>query len=110
VGLAFGYRDVKQLVGGEQPQTWKGEGPQRAAHLSFWLHGTVWLWYLAHSGANPAINPQPWYTAKRIPSFAEAIAELRRTLWHDRISPNSQPDPLSPEMATVLIEALATAA
>ena len=104
------YRDVKQLVGGEQPQTWKGEGPQRAAHLSFWLHGTVWLWYLAHSGASPTITTQPWYPTKHTPAFADAIAELRRTLWHERISPSSQPGPLSPEMATVLIEALATAA
>jgi hypothetical protein len=37
------YRDIKQLVGGEQLQSWKGEGPERAAHLSFWLHATVWL-------------------------------------------------------------------
>lgn len=104
------YRDVKQIIGGEQPQTWKGEGPERAAHLSFWLYGTVWLWYLAHSGTNPTINAQPWYPAKHIPSFADAIAELRRALWRERISPTSDPRPLSPEMATVLIDALAMAA
>ena len=104
------YRDVKQLVRGEQPQTWKGEGPERAAHLAFWLHGTIWLWYLAHSGAQPVLNPKPWYPAKRVPSFADAIAELRRTLWHQRITPDSQPTAITPEMATMLIEALAKAA
>ncbi len=104
------YRDVKQLVGGQQPQTWKGEGPERAAHLSFWLHGAVWLWYLADTGTAPRINSQPWYPTKRVPSFADAIAELRRVLWRERISPNSEPRPLNPQMATVLIDALAMAA
>lgn len=104
------YRDVKQIIGGEQPQAWKGAGPERAAHLSFWLHGAVWLCYLANNGATPSLNHQPWYPAKRAPSFADAIAELRRALWHERISPGSDPAPLSPEMATVLVEALAMAA
>ena len=81
------YRDVKQLVGGEQLQSWKGEGPERAAHLSFWLHGTVWLWYLANAGATPPINSQPWYATKRVPSFADAMAELRHVLWRERKSP-----------------------
>lgn len=104
------YRDVKQLVGGEQPQTWKGCGPERAAHLAFWLHGAVWLWYLADTGTTPRVNSQPWYPAKRTPSFADAIAELRRVLWRERISPSSEPHPLNPEIATVLIDALAMAA
>ena len=104
------YRDVKQIVGGEQLQTWKGEGPERAAHLSFFMHGTIWLWYLTTSGTDPRFATQPWYTAKRTPSFADAMAELRRALWRERISPSSGTRPLSPEMATVLIDALAMAA
>jgi hypothetical protein len=104
------YRDVKQIVGGEQLQTWKGEGPERAAHLSFFMHGTIWLWYLTASGTDPRFTSQPWYTAKRIPSFADAMAELRRVLWRERISSDSGTRPLSPEMTTVLIDALAMAA
>jgi DDE superfamily endonuclease len=109
-GIECTYRDVKQIVGGEQPQTWKGKGPERAAHLSFWLHGAVWLWYLANHDTAPTLNHQPWYPAKRTPSFADAIAELRRALWHERISPDTTPSPLSPEMATILIDALAMVA
>jgi hypothetical protein len=104
------YRDVKQLVGGEQLQTWKGAGPERAAHLSFFLHGTIWLWYMASSGTAPRFNTQPWYKSKATPSFADAMAELRRVLWRERIMPSSGIRPLSPEMATDLIEALAMAA
>lgn len=104
------YRDVKQLAHGQEPQSWKGEGPERAAALGFWLHAAVWLCYLNTSGSTPTFTTQPWYTAKRAPSFADALAELRRALWRDRITPTSIDDQLSPEMTTVLVEALATAA
>ena len=104
------YRDVKQLAHTEDPQTWKGEGPERAANLGFWLHAATWLWYLDVSGATPTFTTQPWYTAKRLPSFADALAQLRRVLWRERISTASQPDQLQPEIATVLVEALAMAA
>jgi hypothetical protein len=39
------YRDLKQLAHGQEPRTWKGKGPERAANLAFWLHGAVWLYY-----------------------------------------------------------------
>ncbi len=40
------FRDVKQHLGGQDPQTWKRHGPERAAALSLWLHATTWCWYL----------------------------------------------------------------
>jgi len=104
------YRDVKQLAHGQEPQTWKGEGPERAANLAFWLHGAVWLCYLNTSGTTPTFTTQPWYTTKRAPSFADALAELRKALWRERITPTSTDNKLSPEMTTVLVEALAAAA
>lgn len=104
------YRDVKQIVHGQEPQTWKGQGPERAAGLAFWLHAAAWLWYLTISGDQPAFTAQPWNPDKRTPSFADAIAELRRTLWRSRISAPSHSDQLTPEMTTVLVEALAAAA
>ena len=53
------FRDVKQDLGGENPQCWKRQGPERAATLSLWLHGLVWCWYLdAHpAGATWPIKP-----------------------------------------------------
>ena len=50
------YRDVKQLAHVEDPQTWKGDGPERAANLGFWLHAATWLWYLDVSGTAPAFT------------------------------------------------------
>jgi hypothetical protein len=105
------HRDVKQVVGAQQPQSWKHKGPERAASLGFWVHAAVWLTYLTASGARPPAKTRPeWYPAKATPSFADAIAELRRALWHERISPDSQPVVLTPKMTTVLVEALAAAA
>jgi hypothetical protein len=104
------YRDVKQLAHGQEPQTWKGQGPERAANLAFWLHGATWLWYLATSGAVPTFTSQPWYRQKRLPSFADAIAQLRRVLWEERILATSHHDQDKQVITSVLVEALAMAA
>ncbi len=39
-------RDVKQYLGGEDPQSWKRNGPERAAALALWLRALTWCWYL----------------------------------------------------------------
>jgi len=103
-------RDVKQLVGGQEPQSWKGTGPKRAAGLSFWLYSAVWVWYLQVSGSRPSFTVQPWYTNKVTPSFTDAMSELRRTLWRERITCASDGGSLGDETLTLLVEALAVAA
>ncbi len=40
------FRAVKQSLGGQEPQSWKAKGPERAAALSFWIYTAVWLWYI----------------------------------------------------------------
>lgn len=104
------FRSVKQTLGGEDPQTWKAEGPDRAAALSFWIYAAAWLWYLKVYGAKPSWSTVPWYPQKCTPSFADALAALRRALWHERISANSSSEPLSPKIRDGLIEILARAA
>ncbi len=104
------FRSVKQTLGGEDPQTWKAEGPERAAALSFWTYAAVWLWYLKVYGTKPSWPTLPWYPQKCTPSFADALAALRRTLWRQRISANSSSQPLSPKITDGLIEILARAA
>jgi hypothetical protein len=103
-------RATKQTLGGEDPQTWKDEGPARAAALSFWIYAAVWLWYLKVYGTKPSWPTLPWYPTKCRPSFADALAALRRILWRERISANSSSQPLSSKMTDGLIEILARAA
>jgi hypothetical protein len=109
-GIEIAYRDVKQIVRGHQPQSWKDHGPERAAGLSFWLYSAVWIWYLDVCGKRPRFAVTPWFTTKSTPSYADALAELRRTLWHERISPASNGAPLNTETVKILVEALAVAA
>lgn len=86
------FRDVKQDLGGEQPQSWKRQGPERAASLSLWLHATTWCCYLTEHPAGHTWTPRPWYPRKSTPSFLDALAALRRTLWTQRITTISAAD------------------
>jgi hypothetical protein len=109
-GVEISFRDAKQLVGGQEPQSWQQVGPKRAAGLSFWLYSAVWVWYIQTSGDQPSFTVQPWYPDKTTPSFTDAMAELRRTLWRERISSTSDGNPLGEKTLTILVEALAVAA
>jgi hypothetical protein len=104
------FKNTKQFVGGQEPQTWKHQGPERAAMLSLWLGSLVWLWFLqqppqAHQVAGPA-----WYPGKTHPSFQDAWAALRRHLWSQRIKAMFGPSPGPTQNLAVLIEALSRAA
>jgi hypothetical protein len=104
------FRNVKQSLGGEDPQTWKGTGPERAAALSLWLYSAVWFWYITTHGTKITWPALPWYATKRTPSFADALAALRRALWSQRIFSVSARNPLPRKMASVLLDVLAHAA
>jgi len=104
------FRSVKQTLGGEDPQTWNAQGPERAAALSFWIYSAVWLWYLTVYGTKPSWPTVAWYPQKCAPSFVDALAALRRTLWRERIFANSSSQPLLPKIIDGLVEILARAA
>jgi hypothetical protein len=79
------FKNTKQLLGGQQPQTYKAKGPERAAGLSLWLYSMVWLWYLKQKSRQRYFIVPPWYRQKLAPSFADALSCLRRELWRERI-------------------------
>lgn len=104
------FRNVKQFLGGEDPQTWKGRGPERAAALSFWIYSAVWAWYVGTQKDRTTWNFRPWYPTKSAPSFLDAIACLRKHIWRSRIFVASDPAPLNRKKAAFLLDALAMAA
>lgn len=104
------FKNTKQLLGGQQPQTWKRKGPQRAAALSFWLYSTVWLWYLGQKSGHRYFIVQPWYAQKATPSFSDAIASLRRCLWRERIKLMFGNSAVHDKKFEFLLEALAPVA
>ena len=104
------FKNTKQLLGGQQPQTFKGKGPERAAALSLWLYSVVWLWYLSQKAGRRYFIVQPWYCQKTNPSFADAIACLRRELWKERIKCMFGKSAVHDNKFQYLLEALAPAA
>lgn len=104
------FRDVKQDLGGQDPQTWKRNGPERAACLSLWLHAMIWCWYLQTHPTGRTWIPRPWYTTKTTPSFLDALAALRRVLWSQRITTTSGTTPEHHKITDALLDTLAYAA
>jgi len=104
------FRDVKQDLGGQNPQSWKRRGPERAAALSLWLHATIWAWYLQTHPTGATWTPRPWYPAKSTPSFLDALAALRRVLWSQRITTMSRSPAEEPKITEALLDTLAYAA
>jgi hypothetical protein len=103
-------KNTKQLVGGQEPQTWKGRGPERAAAISFWLSSVIWLWYLRRKTKHRTFVIHPWYQSKLAPSFADALICLRGVLWRERIKVMFGKNVVHDKKFDFLIEALAAAA
>ena len=104
------FKNTKQLLGGQHPQTFKAKGPERAAGLSLWLYSMVWLWYLLQKNNQRYFMVQPWNPLKCRPSFADAISCLRRELWRERIKYMFGVSAVHDKKFKFLLEALAPAA
>ncbi len=104
------FRDVKQNLGGHQPQSWKRRGPERAAALSLWLHATTWCWYLSTHPSGATWTPRPWYPTKATPSFLDALAALRKALWSQRITTMSRSPAEEAKITETILDTLAYAA
>ena len=104
------FRNVKQYLGGQDPQAWRGKGPERAAACSFVLYSLIWLFYIQTQGGRKTWTSLPWYPRKTTPSFVDALAFLRRLLWRQRIFSGSESPSLLPNIADSLIDVLSRAA
>jgi hypothetical protein len=104
------FREVKQGLHAEDPQSWRGEGPERAAALSLWIYSAIWAWYLPTFGTAKTWITRPWYKRKAVPSFLDALATLRRELWAERITSLSSSEADNPEIINGLLDVLSRAA
>jgi len=104
------FKNTKQFIGGQEPQTFKRKGPERAVALSLWIYSAIWLWYLQQKSRRRYFFIQPWYQGKFAPSFADALSCLRRVLWRDRIKFMFGKRFVHNKNFEFLIEALASAA
>jgi hypothetical protein len=104
------FKNTKQFLGAQQPQTYKGDGPEKVAAMSLCLYSMVWLWYLRQKSAMRYFLVPPWYRNKAAPSFADALGCLRRQLWVERIKYMFGNSAVHDKKFEFLMEALASAA
>ena len=104
------FRNVKQYLGAEQPQSWKDIAPERAGAFSYLLYGGVWLARLEREGEKVASLEREWYEEKDCVSFLDALADLRLQLWDERIIDMSSRNSDCSIIQKILIKALAWAA
>jgi hypothetical protein len=104
------FKNTKQFLGSEEPQTWKSQGPERAAVIGLWLYSMVWAWYIRYGYAKTRLPIIPWYPSKSCPSFQDALATLRRVLWRKRIITMFGNHTVPARITEFLIDALAPAA
>ena len=81
------FRDVKQLLGFEDPQNRVSAATQRTAPFVFYVYDLVLLWF-AQSGHG--LHQQPllqraWYLRKATVSFEDILRSLRHASWQERI-------------------------
>jgi len=81
--LEVTFRDAKQSLGFEEPQSRTRKAVERTAPTAFVLYGLVTLWYAEHGEAlrEKWFPPRPWYRRKRAASFADMLATLRQASW-----------------------------
>jgi hypothetical protein len=79
------FRNVKQYLGAEQPQSWKNIAPERAGAFSYLVCGAVWLVRIEREGEKTAAILREWYGEKDCVSFLDALADARQQLWRERI-------------------------
>ena len=103
------FRNGKQFLGIEQPQSWKGPGPEKVAAVGYAIYSLVWAWFIKN-GDHKAFPTRPWYVSKSRPSFQDALAGIRYQIWSSRISTTVPGDPEFHKFTEIMIESLARAA
>jgi hypothetical protein len=104
------FRNVKQYLGAEQPQSWKGIAPERAGAFSYFVYGVVWLARIEREGQKTATIQREWYEGKGCVSFLDALADLRQRLWRERINAMSPSRANHAIIQNLLVNALVWAA
>jgi hypothetical protein len=80
------FRNVKQYLGGEQPQSWKDIAPERAGAFSYMVYGAVWLVRIDRENEKTAAIKREWCRQKDCVSFLDALADARQQIWSERIN------------------------
>jgi hypothetical protein len=81
------FRDVKQLLGFEDPQNRVSAATKRTAPFIFYIYDLVLLWFATsgHQQHKQPLLQRPWYTQKATVSFEDILRTLRQATWQERV-------------------------
>ena len=97
------FHDVKQYLGGQDPQSWVDPAPERNVTLGFLTYTLVWSW-AGQVFARHGSSDQPPTI-----SFADALADLRTVLWTEEFFPKGPAEAIVDKIVTQLRDILAHA-
>jgi hypothetical protein len=91
--LEVAFRDGKQHLGFEDPQSQTAQAVRRTAPMAFIVYDLILLWAAnrARQGNRVQWVDRPWYRRKSAPSFLDMITALRVEAWRQHVF-----DPPSP--------------
>jgi len=100
------FRDVKQLLGFEDPQNRVSKATQRTAPLAFYIYDLALLWYAqsGHQLKADSLLPRQWYPQKSSVSFEDVLRTLRYATWQERIFGDPALDPHTRKILQPLME------
>jgi hypothetical protein len=90
------YEESRAHLGVETQRQWSDPAVFRTAPLLFGLYSLVTL-YVHQNAGRLALSPRRalWYP-KPAPTFADALARLRRHLWFDQVVTSLKTDDIAP--------------
>jgi hypothetical protein len=100
------FRDVKQLLGFEDPQNRVAAAIQRTAPFAFYLYDLVLIWFAksGHQLPNHSWLTRPWYRKKTTVSFQDMLRSLRHATWQERIFNDPTFDPHTRKILQPFVE------
>lgn len=74
---------VKDRLGMEDPHNRTERAVLRTAPMALWSYSLVLVWYASWAKGRRSLPLRlaPWYRTKKVPSFADMLAALRRESW-----------------------------
>lgn len=89
------FRDAKQKLGMQDPETQLPASVRRSAPMALLAYSLIVVWYV-HDGHRETqqLPPRtdPWYDKTQRPSFADMLADLRRLGWRRGFLDPARPD------------------
>jgi hypothetical protein len=100
------FAEVRRHLGVETQRQWSDRAIARTTPVLLGLYSLVALW-ANELQCNSAVPPRAaaWY-AKRAPTFTDALAAVRRTLWADAASRTSNADRYAAKVPRAVLERL----